>query len=272
MIFLKAIKRTEYEANSNQYPLSLPQIAAIDRLEFSTPVTLLAGDNGSGKTTLVELIASLTNAIRIGDERASRRANEQFSQAARAFRPEFTQKPKRSFFFLAEDFTRYIDEREDRMREEAEELKRIEREYNGRSGYAKDLARLPHASGLSAMKGMYSGELGEQSHGEGYIDFFGSRLQPHGLYLMDEPEGALSYYNQFVLMNMIADAVKRDCQFILSTHSPVLLAYPGATLYAFGNGSLTETSFAELENVSFLRDFLADPQRYLRRLGTDEED
>ena len=122
------------------------------------------------------------------------------------------------------------------------------------------------------MKGMYSGELGEQSHGEGYIDFFGSRLQSNGLYLMDEPEGALSYYNQFVLMNMIADAVQRDCQFILSTHSPVLLAYPQATLYAFDNGLLTETSFRALENISFLRDFLADPQRYLRRLGTDEEE
>ncbi|MEN6594334.1 MAG: AAA family ATPase [Clostridiaceae bacterium] len=272
MVFLKAIKRTEYEANFEEYPLSLPQIAAIERLEFSAPVTLLAGDNGSGKTTLVELIAALTSAVRIGDARASLRAKEQFSQAVKAFRPEFTHKPKRNFFFLAEDFTRYIDEREDRMREEAEELRRIEREYDGRSGYAKDLARMPHASGLSAMKNMYGGELGEQSHGEGYIDFFGSRLQPQGLYLMDEPEGALSYYNQYVLMNMIADAVKRDCQFILSTHSPILLAYPGASLYAFSEGQLTETSFGALENISFLRDFLAEPQRYLRRLGKDEDD
>lgn len=272
MIFLKAVKRTEYEADLSVYPLSLPQITAVERLEFTAPVTLIAGDNGSGKTTLVELIAALTNAVRIGDERANRKAKEQFLQAVRAFRPEFTHKPKRSFFFLAEDFTRYIDAREDRMREEAEELRRIEREYDGRSGYAKDLARMPHASGLSAMQNMYSGELGAQSHGEGYIDFFGSRLQPNGLYLMDEPEGALSYYNQYVLMNMIANAVKRDCQFILSTHSPVLLAYPGATLYAFDNGALAETSFGRLENVSFLRDFLADPQRYLRRLGEDDEE
>jgi len=272
MIFLNAIKRTEYEADTTEYPLSLPQIAAIERLEFPAPVTLIAGGNGSGKTTLVELVAALTSAVRIGDERASRRAKEQFSRAARAFRPEFSHKPKRSFFFLAEDFTRYIDAREDRMREEAEELMRIEREYGGRSGYAKDLARMPHASGLQAMRTMYGGELGAQSHGEGYIDFFGSRLQPQGLYLMDEPEGALSYYNQYVLMNMIADAVKRDCQFILSTHSPVLLAYPDAALYAFDNGTLTQTSFGELENISFLRDFLSSPQRYLRRLGEDDKE
>ena len=157
MIFLNAIKRTDYEAPLNEYPLSLPQISAIERLEFPAPVTLLAGDNGSGKTTLVELIAALTSAVRIGDERAGRRAKDQFARAARAFRPEFSHKPKHSFFFLAEDFTRYIDAREDRIREEAEELKRIEREYGGRSGYAKELASLPHASGLHAMKSMYGG-------------------------------------------------------------------------------------------------------------------
>ncbi len=271
MIFLRAIRQIEHEPASS-YPLNLPQIAAIGRLEFPAPVTLIAGDNGSGKTTLVELVASLTGAVRIGDARADRRSQSSFAAASRAFRAEFVHKPKRSFFFLAEDFTRYIDAREDMMREERAEMERIDREYVNRSGYAKSLASLPHASGLHEMKNMYSDELAEQSHGEGYIDFFGSRLNPQGLYLMDEPEGALSYYNQYVLMNMIADAVKRDCQFIVSTHSPVLLAYPGATLYAFDDGALKESSFEQLENVSFLRDFLAEPGRYLRRLGEDEDE
>jgi predicted ATPase len=89
MIFLKAVKRTEYEADLSVYPLSLPQIAAVERLEFTAPVTLIAGDNGSGKTTLVELIAALINAVRIGDERANRKAKEQFSQAMRAFRRNY---------------------------------------------------------------------------------------------------------------------------------------------------------------------------------------
>ncbi|NLI53868.1 MAG: AAA family ATPase [Clostridiales bacterium] len=270
MIFLRAIKQTEHEP-SDSYPLNLPQIAAIDRLEFSAPVTLIAGDNGSGKTTLVELIAALTGAVRIGDARASRRAQGSFSTASRAFRAEFTHKPKRSFFFLAEDFTRYIDAREDMMREERAEMERIDREYANRSGYARSLAAMPHASGLHEMNSMYSDELAEQSHGEGYIDFFGARLKPQGLYLMDEPEGALSYYNQYVLMNMIADAAKHDSQFIVSTHSPVLLAYPCAMLYAFDSGALKESSFEQLENINFLRDFLSEPGRYLRRLGEAEE-
>ena len=271
MIYLRAIKQAETEHAHDSYPLSLPQIAAIERLEFTAPVTLIAGDNGSGKTTLVELIAELTGAIRIGDARSDRRAHSSFSSASRAFRAEFSHKPKRSFFFLAEDFTRYIDAREDMMREEQAEMERISREYEGRSGYAKALASMPHASGLYEMKSMYSDELSQQSHGEGYIDFFGSRLNAQGLYLMDEPEGALSYYNQYVLMNMIADAVKRDCQFIISTHSPVLLAYPDATLYSFENNLLRESSFRALENINFLRDFLSEPARYLRRLGEDEE-
>ncbi len=265
MIFLRAIKRTEYEAPLDDYPMNLKQIAGIKRLEFTAPVTLIAGDNGSGKTTLIELISALAGGVRIGDARAGRRAKETFSVAAKAFRPEFTQKPKRSFFFLSEDFTRYIDAREDMMREEREELARVKRDYEGRN-YAKSLAALPHASGLHSMQSMYSDELSAQSHGEGYIDFFGSRLHPHGLYLLDEPEGALSYYNQYVLMNMIADAVKNDCQFILSTHSPVLLAYPGAVLYEFYEQALRESRFEDLENVNFLRDFLAAPERYLRLL------
>lgn len=271
MIYLRAIRQQENEPSSETYPLSLPQIRDIERLEFPSAVTLIAGDNGSGKTTLVELIAALTGAIRIGDARADRRAQSSFVSAAHAFRAEFVHKPKRSFFFLAEDFTRYIDAREDMMREERAEMERIQREYSGRSGYAKALAAMPHASGLHEMKSMYSDELSQQSHGEGYIDFFGSRLQPQGLYLMDEPEGALSYYNQYILMNMIADAVKRDCQFIISSHSPVLLAYPGASLFAFQEQQLHETQFRALENINFLRDFLAEPTRYLRKLGEDED-
>ena len=271
MIYLRAIKQAETEHAHDYYPLSLPQIAAIERLEFSAPVTLIAGDNGSGKTTLVELIAALAGAIRIGDARSDRRAHSSFSSASRAFRAEFSHKPKRSFFFLAEDFTRYIDAREDMMREEQAEIERISRDYEGRSGYAKALASMPHASSLNEMNRMYSGELSQQSHGEGYIDFFGSRLHAQGFYLMDEPEGALSYYNQYVLMNMIADAVKRDCQFIISTHSPVLLAYPDATLYSFESNHLRESSFHALENINFLRDFLSEPARYLRRLGEDDE-
>lgn len=271
MIYLRAIRQSENDLPNETYPLNLPQIRSIERLEFPSPVTLIAGDNGSGKTTLVELIVALTGAIRIGDARSDRRANNCFTSASRAFRAEFSHKPKRSFFFLAEDFTRYIDSREDMMREERAEIERIQHEYTGRSGYAKALASMPHASGLYEMKGMYSDELSQQSHGEGYIDFFGSRLHAQGLYLMDEPEGALSYYNQYVLMNMIADAVKRDCQFIISTHSPILLAYTDATLYSFEENRLRENSFAALENINFLRSFLSEPLRYLRHLGEDED-
>ncbi len=270
MVFLRAIKQSGLGGDIEQYPLSLPQIAAIDRLSFDTPVTLIAGDNGSGKTTLIEIVAALTKALRIGDDSVDKRAYSAFLSASRAFRPEFSQKPQRSFFFIAEDFTRYIDAREERMRAERADLERIEREYAGRSSYAKSLATLPHASGLHAMETMYSDELSEQSHGEGYIDFFGSRLKPRGLYLMDEPEGALSYYNQFVLMNMIADAVKSNCQFIISTHSPVLLAYPDALLYSFADGGIQKAEYDRLESISFLKSFLAEPERYLRHLGSDD--
>lgn len=267
MIYLKAIRQKEHLRETDAYPLSLPAVAALERLEFTTPVTLLAGDNGAGKTTLMELIASAAGAVRVGGAGGGSDAHAAFQTAARVFRTEFVHKPLHSFFFLAEDFTRYIDRRVAMIREEQEELDRVAHEYAGRSAYARGQASMPHASELAQLRGMYGEELSERSHGEGYIDFFGARLRDGGLYLMDEPEGALSYYNQYVLMHMIADAAARSCQFIISTHSPILLAYPDARLLLAREDGYREGTYADLKNIAFLRDFLASPQRYLRELA-----
>ena len=131
---------------------------------------------------------------------------------------------------------------------------------------------MPFASELSAMQSMYAGELEMQSHGEGYIDFFGSRIYANGLYLLDEPEGALSYSNQYVLMGMMADAVKKGCQFIVATHSPVLLAYPDACIYEFRGEKITRTDYASIENVSFLKNFMHSPERFSRALVFRDDD
>ncbi len=180
MIYLRAVKQLDHTREGEGYPLSLPQIAGLSRIAFDAPVTLLAGDNGAGKTTLMELIAAVTGAVRIDGGKSDTRAQGAFSAAARVFRGEFVHKPQRSFLFLAEDFTRYIDRRTDMMREEREELRRVEREYAGRSAYARSQASMPHASGYAAMRDMYSEELSERSHGEGYIDFFAARLPGRG--------------------------------------------------------------------------------------------
>ena len=119
-----------------------------------------------------------------------------------------------------------------------------------------------HAEGF--IRYMYEHNITARSHGESFLDFFGGRIHPNGLYLLDEPEAALSFFNQYVLLNMIRDAVKQRCQFIISTHSPVLTALPGADVLYIEDGIISPISYDALPGVAFLRDFLAAPQHYLR--------
>ena len=110
---------------------------------------------------------------------------------------------------------------------------------------------------------MYERPLESQSHGQGFLEFFQSRLRPGGLYLMDEPEAALSYVNQLALVYLMQDAVAAGSQFILATHSPILTACPGAALYEMQDGALTPKTYPELKNIQFLKRFINNPESIL---------
>lgn len=264
MIYLRAL-RGAGRGRAAGYPMSVPLLRDLDRLAFRQPVTLLCGDNGSGKTTLMELLAMKLDAIRI-DGRASRKA-ARFSPARAAFTLEMVRKPRRTFFFQAEDFIRYIDEWH-AMREDARDaLDEVNEAYA--DPYARGQAAMPHARTLAEMEGAYAGGLDERSHGEGFLDFFGARIIEGGLYLLDEPESALSPANQFVLLHLIRQAERAGCQLILSTHSPVLLAYPGACLYELRDGQAVETAYDELSHIDFLRAFLGDTKGFISRIDKD---
>lgn len=244
------------------YPFNVPLIASLGELSFEAPVTVIAGDNGSGKTTLLELMAAVLSAVRIGaGSRGGRRA--QIEGAAKHFRAVRARTQRLCFYFTAEDFSRELEARV-MMRAEAEEaLRDIERSYAGRSSCAKGLAAMPFARTIGEMDGQYRQELTERSHGEGFLDFFGRRLVPGGLYFLDEPEAALTYFNQLVLLNMMRDAVARDCQFIVCTHSPVLCACPGAALYELRPEGAAACAYDELSDVRFLKLFLDERERFL---------
>jgi predicted ATPase len=114
-------------------------------------------------------------------------------------------------------------------------------------------------------------DLDANSHGQSFLQLFRSRFVPGGLYLLDEPEAPLSPQSQLGLIAMISDMVAQDAQFIVATHSPLLLAYPGATIVSFDHAPMAPVRYEELESVRLVRDFLAEPERYLRRLvgGSD---
>ena len=267
-VYLKSLERLRA---GEGYPMAL--FKDIARIEFTTPVTFFAGDNGSGKTTLIELIARKVSAVRVDhSELAPGMRQAPVEAAADYFRAAMAKKPARAFFFHAEGFIRYIDGLNAMKQEARSDLALADRQSEGRSAFARAQARMAYAASLSALNGLYENDLSERSHGEGFLDFFGSRLIDGGLYLLDEPEAALSPFNQYVLLTMIISAVERRCQFIISTHSPVLLACQGARILSFEGGVLQERAYDDLEGVRFLRDFLADTGRYTARIQEQERE
>jgi predicted ATPase len=150
-----------------------------------------------------------------------------------------------------------------------ERLAEIEGEYENRSPRAKQLAQLPFRTSLGEMERRYGVNLDENSHGQSFLKLFQSRFVPGGLYLLDEPEAPLSPQSQLALIAMMSDMVRQDAQFIIATHSPIVLGFPDATIYSFDQVPIAKVAFDELDHVVITRDFLNDPRRYLRHLGGD---
>jgi predicted ATPase len=129
---------------------------------------------------------------------------------------------------------------------------------------------MPYMRELHDMQRRYGSDLDAYSHGESYFKLFKSRFVPDGLYLMDEPEAPLSPNRQIVLLSMLHDMIKQNAQFIIATHSPIILAYPGATILRFDNGKIEQADYDSLEHVVVTRMFLNNPTGYLQRLLDDD--
>jgi predicted ATPase len=268
MTHLRAITldRDNADANGEAFPFSVPVVRALSDLALDTPVTFFVGENGSGKSTVLEAIAAAAGLPTVGSLSVVDDAtlNEQRSLAD-ALRLTWRRKTHRGFFLRAEDFFGFAKAL---SRERAELLQRsreIDEEYRDRPG-AKGLAMMPIGRSLAEMERRYGVNLDANSHGESFLKLFQSRLVPGGLYLLDEPEAPLSPQSQLGLLAMIHDMVQRDGQFVIATHSPIVLAYPGARIYSFEGGRIVEMRYEELEHVALTREFLNAPERFLRHL------
>jgi predicted ATPase len=147
------------------------------------------------------------------------------------------------------------------------ELRQTEQDFEGKfKGYAKVLAVGSQKGQRSALEKRYGADPDARSHGEGFWHMLQARLRPGGLYLMDEPETPLSPLRQLALLALLQEMVAKDCQFIIATHSPILMALPGATLLNFNAVPPTETAYDDAEQVSLTRAFLKDPGAFLRKL------
>jgi predicted ATPase len=145
----------------------------------------------------------------------------------------------------------------------------VDEELAASSTYARGLAKGPHRASLAESERRYGAEPDAASHGEAFLNLFAKRLVPGGLYLLDEPEAALSPQSQLGLLALIKRALDAGSQFVIATHSPILMATPEATILSFDSPPIRAVRFEDLESVTLVREFLKAPERYLRGIWTD---
>ena len=268
MSLLLRVTHTHPDWAQHRFPFTVPAIASMSSLDVDAPVVCFVGENGSGKSTLLEAIAIASNLPSAGSvdlARADPTLHEQ-GVLARALKLAWRLRTNRGLFLRAEDFFGFQLLLKRERAELQETLDRMDVEYADRSDYAKTLAMGPIRSSMADMDRRYGADPDARSHGEAYLNFFQQRLVPHGLFLLDEPEAALSPQRQLALLAMIFDLVAEGAQFIIATHSPILLAFPGARIFSFDESPITEVGWEDTEHVRLTRDFLANPERYLRNL------
>jgi predicted ATPase len=267
MIYLAAISK-KGAVRDDAFPFNVPTIRALERIEFGQPVTFLVGENGSGKSTLLEAVAAGIGSIVVGGEDIERDDSLAHArQLAAQLRFSWRKKTARGFFLRAEDFFNFSK----RINRTGQELQEIV------DGYEAELQHNPNDVGVrraigyirgqkAALTSRYGENLDANSHGEGFMKLFESRLMPNGLYLLDEPEAALSPIRQLSLLSMMKQMVGQDCQFIIATHSPILMAFPSASILSFDTQPVAEVAYDDLEHVRLTKAFLSDPEAFLRRL------
>jgi predicted ATPase len=265
MVFLSALRRRpDAVLDAGRFPWTLPLVRDLETLEFTAPVTFLAGENGSGKSTLLEGIAAGMDAVAAGARDLRR---DPSLQAARDFAAGFVFVRRRHartrLFLRAEDVFGYTG----RLSADIAELDAIERDFSTMpEGPGRDRATGVARGQLAALVGRYGADPGARSHGETFLALLQTRLVPNGLYFLDEPETPLSPARVLALIVLLADRVRQGCQFVIATHSPILMAMPDATILLAEGGTLRQTAWNDLEHVRVTRAFLADPTAHLRRL------
>ena len=263
MVHLKSIKFTNAHITL-EYPFSLSWFQKIESLELNSPVTIICGDNGCGKSTFMDLMAYSLGIYRINSSDVF--DDSLMKEASKKLKPVYSSVKPLGFFFEAEAFITYLHYLIKEKAEASNELKRIEKEYANKSDYAKLMASIPHQKSIGELNQLYEYDITKRSHGEAYLDFFASRLKPKQLYLLDEPETPLSTQNQLTLLAMIKDAVQDDCQFIIATHSPIIMAYPNALLYEISDKGIQKIDYNDIESVNLLKQFLNAPEQFLKHL------
>lgn len=270
-MLLRSVERKPNAKTGEGFPDSLPFLKNFTELHFQSPITFLAGENGSGKSTFLEALACAIGSITVGSESVNTDPTlapiRDF--ALRNFKLTWSKRTQKGFFMRSEDFFGYAKKMAQLRSELESDLKAVDQDYKGRSLLAKNLAKMPYRNEIHTMQQAYGDSLDSQSHGEGFFKLFNERFTGEGVYLLDEPEAPLSPTRQLSLISMLHLMVKQGGQFIIATHSPILMAYPDAAIWSFDGGALQSIPYEALEHVTVTKSFLNNPESYLRHLLAD---
>ncbi len=255
------------EQFGTHFPFSLPIFRSLQEINLESPVTFLVGENGSGKSTFLEALACAIGSTTVGAESVKTdKTLADARQLAKHFRLSWGKRTHRGFFLRAEDFFGYVKQLAKTKQDLESDLAAVDEEYQGRSKLAISLARSPYLRELHDLQEKYGSGLDSCSHGESFMTLFQSRFVPDGLYLLDEPEAPLSPVRQLAFISELKRMVEEKSQFIIATHSPIIMAFPGATILSFDAGEVKRVAYEELEHVTLMRSFLNNPEGFLRRL------
>lgn len=239
-MFLNRISLLKEEIDDyGQYPFTVPSIGTMDQLDLSNPITFFVGENGSGKSTLLEAIADKCGFNTAGGGRNNTyEVHAAESVLGDYIRLSWMPKVTNGFFMRAESFYHFATHLED-VDEDGFQS------YGGRS-------------------------LHEQSHGESFLSLFLNRFNGRALYLLDEPEAALSPQRQLTFLRILKDLTDgENCQFIIATHSPILLGYPDAKILSFDGGSIEEIDYEMTDHYRITKYFLDHREKFLKEILED---
>ncbi|MGA5689284.1 AAA family ATPase [Cytobacillus pseudoceanisediminis] len=235
-----SLKREEIPS-FNQYPFNLPSLKTMDEVPFHPKVTFLIGENGMGKSTLLEAVA-----VALGFNAEGGSFNFNFSTFdSHSVLGDYLKvikgidRPSDGFFLRAESF------------------------YN----VASNIEEMDREGGAPKVIDAFGGRsLHEQSHGEAFFSTFLHRFRGNGIYILDEPEAALSPLRQMSMLTRIHDLVREHSQFIIATHSPIIMAYPEAAIYEFSEEGISEKKLEETNHYRIMKQFFDDKKRMLHHL------
>jgi predicted ATPase len=248
------------------FPFNIPAVQFAKRINTAQPVTIFIGDNGCGKSTLLETIALKVKLPLIGGH-INAETDRSFEAAARLvpyLDIEWGRQTYNGFFFRAEDFSDFIYKTHDNQYNIDNEMEELRNTLS--TADFKQFTENMNTK-MKLMKREYGDNLQAYSHGEAYLKIMHMRIQRKGIYILDEPEAALSPLKQLALISLILDICKKQqVQFIIATHSPIIMGLPDACLYEIQEKGMVKVNYQDTEHYRITRSFLENPKQYLKYL------